>query len=297
MRTPTDTIPAFTVSRPAVRLLQRVKARILANPKLADQRNWCGTAYCIAGHVVAAKYPSARPALNAAGFYVFQTRRRASIHPENEASKALGVPRGSTAWRELVGVSSMAATAPELRLLPRGGTKTMARLMARHIDRWLKKYAGVAALLLLLLLPAVARAQTGPCPTTPISPAINTNPQWICLPLPPEHTLTDPATGQPLIDHYDLLWIANGANPATATPLRRDTIGKPVGNADNAAWLQFSSLPPITPGVTYQIVPASISTLASIPVADREVRALTGSDPFGLPRTAKIPAQPPARVR
>lgn len=155
----------------------------------------------------------------------------------------------------------------------------------------------VCALAVFILGALPAAAQSGPCPTTPISAVVNTNPQWICLALPPEHGLTDPVTGQPLIDHYELLWIANGGNPVSAPVLRRDNIGKPVGNADNVAWIPFSTLPPIPPGIAFQIVPASISTLASIPVADREVRAAVASDPFGLPRTAKIPAQPPARVR
>lgn len=42
----------FILSNDAKRLLRRVRNAILKNPETYNQKNWCGTDCCIAGHIV-----------------------------------------------------------------------------------------------------------------------------------------------------------------------------------------------------------------------------------------------------
>lgn len=143
------------------------------------------------------------------------------------------------------------------------------------------------AIVLAALVPAAAQAQTGPCPNTPVD-TLALNPVRACFVAASAHTSTDPVSGAAVIDRYEMLWIADGQDPATAQPVQRANLGKPTPNSDNTIWI--NTLPAYPIGQRFRAVIASISTLASLPPAAREVRS-DASNPFGV-STATAPTAP-----
>jgi hypothetical protein len=120
-----------------VKLLEEVKRRILAEPARVDMDDWvqvkeCGTVGCIAGHAVLASYKTAR----VVGSRCDIAGRR-DIDIGFLAQQRLGIGA--------VGDFYLSSAADDLFYYSppkhlRAGTKTYARAVARHIDRFIKKH-------------------------------------------------------------------------------------------------------------------------------------------------------------
>ncbi len=74
-------------------LLKQAVEAIEANPEKWDQNNYCGTAYCLAGHV--ASICGLSPSLDECRYVNGQPR---SVAVERLAMEKLGIPHGQADW-------------------------------------------------------------------------------------------------------------------------------------------------------------------------------------------------------
>lgn len=151
----------------------------------------------------------------------------------------------------------------------------------------------LAAAVAMIILPALAAAQTGPCPTA--NPGFVANPIRGCfLVVAAEHNAVDPITQVPLITRYDLLFFDEAAdvtNPAVQ-PIQTSSIGKPAiaAGTTNTIWIGDGSptpLPSYPLGRRLKTLTQAVGPGGSSP---REVGAV--SNPFGRSNPPTAPAAP-----
>jgi hypothetical protein len=128
--------------------------------------------------------------------------------------------------------------------------------------------------LILLALPALATAQTGPCPSaTDLAP----NPTHACV-IPSsvaEHNVPANPLEAGTIARYDLLFFAPGADTATATPVQTIPVGKPTLNSSGVFWIARSELAALPVGQAYRARVVAVGSTGLVSPRSPE------SNPFG----------------
>lgn len=153
----------------------------------------------------------------------------------------------------------------------------------------------LALVLAVLAATRGAFGQTGACPT---STAFATAPTRGCFfPVLAEHNATDPVTGAPnyMVARYDILYFAEGANVATATPVTTTAIGKPAPNAQGAIWFGAGTATPLPAYPLGQRLKAVVVAVGPGGLASPR-GATNTSNPFGQSTPAPAPAAPSGMV-
>lgn len=149
----------------------------------------------------------------------------------------------------------------------------------------------VLTIVVLCFLPALASAQTGPCPT---SPGFQDTPAHGCFtPILAEHTAPpDPVNGAQKVTRYDVLYFAEGADVTTASPIQTTAIGKPAPNAQGAIWFGTGTPTPLPAYPLGQRLKAVVVAVGSGGSSPRG--AANTSNPFGAGASVTAPSAPTA---
>ena len=157
---------------------------------------------------------------------------------------------------------------------------------------------GVLVVAFGLLTASTAKAQTGACPTGPLTPSVNPS-GWVCITPAADYTSThtgpDGTTQVPTVVRMDLLLFGpTVTDTATGTPTQTINIGKPTRNAEGAVWVQRTELAALPVGQTYKARAVAIGQPLTAGGAAQVSARSPESNPFMRLAPAPAPLAPTA---
>ena len=124
--------------------------------------------------------------------------------------------------------------------------------------------------LAFLAVASTAQAQTGACPTTPVT-TVSVNPSgWTCISVGADYVAMYPdppvagTTSVPVVVRMDLLLFGPAVTDTlTGTPTQTINLGKPARNAEGAVWTQVAALATLPVNQVYKARVVSVGQPAT----------------------------------